>query len=151
MKNRLFSRAFSLIILTVTLVLSSCNKEIGTLEDSADAFVGTYNVSLVEDFVWGGTSGTVTDSGIAEIVKVGPDRIQFIGYIGAKGTVVGNTAYLEPQSSSSEYGYSTTVYNDATLIGNVLKITSISTGQLRADDGRLYPNKSFYTLTCIKQ
>ena len=151
MKNRLFSRAFSLIILTFTLVLSSCNKEIETVEDPADAFVGTYNVSLVEDFVWGGTSGTVTDSGTTEIFKIGPDRIQFFGFIGATGTVIGNQAYLEPESSSSEYGYSTTVYNDATLIGNVLKITSISTGQLRADDGRLYPNKSYYTLTCIKQ
>ena len=151
MKNGLISRTLSLIALTCTLVLSSCSKEFETAKDPADAFVGKYNVSLVEDFVWGGTSGTVTDSGTTEIFKIGPDRIQFIGFIGAKGTVIGNQAFLESQSSSSEYGYSTTVYNDATLIGNVLKITSISTGQLRADDGRLYPNKSFYTLTCIKQ
>lgn len=129
-------------------VLTSCS-ELETT-DAADAFVGSYNVSVVENVVWGYDSGTINDNGMFVITKLSANRIQVRGYISTEGEVVGSSVYLEGSSSSDSAGYLTTSYGVGTLNGNVLTFTANQTGQL-ASNGVLYPFRNTSYFTAIKQ
>lgn len=56
------------VAVMVFCVCVSCDNEvrIGTMED----LVGTYNVELTEDVVWGGSSSTVRDNGKIVVTKL---------------------------------------------------------------------------------
>lgn len=127
---------------------SSCSKM--ESPDAADAFVGTYNVSVVENVVWGYDSGTLNDNGMFVITKLSANRIQVRGYISTEGEVVGSSVYFEGSSSSDSAGYLTTSYGVGTLTGNVLTFTANQTGQL-ASNGVLYPFRNTSYFTAIKQ
>ena len=139
-------------ILTIFLcigLLSSCS---GTLqkEDEADAFVGTWNVSVVEHVVWGASSGTLTDTGTLLITKVSANRVQTSGYFRTQGEVVGNVVYFEAMHSSDAAGYMDDVFGPATLNGNVITVTGNTTGQLK-DNGILYPYRRTAEITMIRK
>lgn len=126
-------------------VTTSCTKD-----GNADAFVGTYNVSTVENVTWGNDSGSLTDTGVLTIVKVSKNRVRTSGYFSTEGEVNGNNVYFESMSASDSYGHTTTVFGTGTLNGNVLFFTCTSSGQL-AYNGVLYPYYSTAQMTCIRQ
>ena len=126
-------------------VATSCTKD-----GNADAFVGTYNVSTVENVTWGNDSGSLTDTGVLTIVKVSKNRVRTSGYFSTEGEVNGNNVYFESMSASDSYGHTTTVFGTGTLNGNVLFFTCTSSGQL-AYNGVLYPYYSTAQMTCIRQ
>lgn len=126
-------------------VATSCSKD-----GNADAFVGTYNVSTVENVTWGNDSGSLTDTGVLTIVKVSKNRVRTSGYFSTEGEVNGNNVYFESMSASDSYGHTTTVFGTGTLNGNVLFFTCTSSGQL-AYNGVLYPYYSTAQMTCIRQ
>ena len=141
------SLSFFLGALSLTL-LSSCTKV--ESDDQADDFVGTYNVSVVENVVWGYDSGTLNDNGTFVISKLSANRIQVRGYISTEGEVVGSMVYFEGSKSSDSEGYFTTSYGPGTLSGNVLTFTANQTGQL-ASNGVLYPYRNSSYFTAIKR
>ena len=120
-----------------------------TSGDPADAFVGEYNVSVVENVVWGGDSGTINDNGVIYIYKVSSDRIRVRGYIATEGSVVGNSVYFEGTNSSDSSGYITTSFGVGNLNGNVLTFTANQTGQL-AYNGVMFPYRGTASFTAIK-
>lgn len=124
---------------------TSCTKS-----GNADAFVGTYSVSTVEQVTWGGDSGTLTDTGVLMITKVSSNRVKTSGYFSTEGEVVGNNVYFESMYASDQSGYTTTVFGTGMLNGNVLSLTTTMSGEL-AYQGVLYPFYSTAQMTCIKQ
>ena len=112
--------------------------------------MGTYNVSVVENVVWGYDSGTLNDNGTFVISKLSANRIQVRGYISTEGEVVGSMVYFEGSKSSDSEGYFTTSYGPGTLSGNVLTFTANQTGQL-ASNGVLYPYRNSSYFTAIKR
>ena len=126
----------------------SCSKDDD--EGGADAFVGYYNVSVIENVVWGGTSGTLNDSGVMSISKISDNKVKVEGYISTIGEVVGNLIYFESSSSSDSSGYLTISYGVGTLNGNVLTFTANQTGQL-ASNGVMFPFRCSASFTAIKQ
>ena len=143
-----------LIIPIIVSLLSSCSGLFGDLfppeEDDADAFVGTWNLSMVESVVWGAASGTLTDTGTLFISKLSANRVQTNGFFKTQGEVVGNTVYFEATHTSDTEGYLDTVFGPATLNGNVITLTSNQTGKLRSN-GVLYPTRSSAQITLIRQ
>ena len=144
-----YKKEFAFLLLAVGLLFSSCS---GTLnkEDEADAFVGTWSVSVVEDVVWGASSGTLTDTGTLFITKISANRVQTGGYFRTEGEVVGNVVYFEAMHSSDYAGYIDSVFGPATLSGNVITVTGNSTGQLK-DNGKAYPYRRTAKMTLIRQ
>lgn len=139
----------SIFSIACILLFTSCSK--GTLGvDDADAFVGNYSVSVIENVVWGYDSGTLNDNGTFVITKLSANRVQVRGYIWAEGEVVGASLYLEGSSSSDSAGYFTTSYGVGNLNGNVLTFTANQTGQL-ASNGVMYPYRNTSYFTAIKQ
>lgn len=139
--------AFCSVIISLLSVVS-CSKMAS--EDPADAFVGKYNVSVVENIVWGGDSGTINDNGVIYIYKVSSNRIRVSGYIDTEGSVVGSSVYFESRYSSDSSGYITTSFGVGILSGNVLTFTANQTGQL-AYNGVMYPYRSTGSFTAIKK
>lgn len=139
--KRLVFGVFALLL----MVSTSCSKK-----DDADAFVGSYSVSTVENVTWGGSSGTVTDNGTLTITKVSSNRVQTSGYFNTFGEVVGSSLYLESKTSTDSSGTLTIVFGTGILNGNVLSLTSTMSGRL-ASNGVLYPFYSTAQHTCIKQ
>ena len=139
--------AFCSVIISLLSVVS-CSKMAS--EDPADAFVGEYNVSVVENVVWGSDSGTINDNGVIYIYKVSSDRIRVSGYIGTEGSVVGSSVYFEGTYSSDSSGHITTSFGVGILSGNVLTFTANQTGQL-AYNGVMYPFRCTASFTAIKQ
>lgn len=130
------------VLLTIA---TSCSKA-----NNADAFVGQYAVSTIENVTWGNDSGTLTDNGIFTITKLSSSRIQVSGYINTFGEVIGNSLYLESYTTSDSSGELTIVFETGVLKGNVLTLQSTTTGQLKYH-GVLYPFYSTARMTCIKQ
>ena len=88
-------RIYLLLFFVVLIGLaSSCTKT-----GNADAFVGRYSVSTIENITWGNDSGTLTDYGNIDITKVSSSRIQVSGYFNTFGEVSGNNLYLESLKS----------------------------------------------------
>lgn len=135
------------VVALLLMVVTSCSKE---KEDEADAFLGTYSVSTIENITWGGSSGTLTDNGMMTIAKVSSSRVQLSGYISTFGEVVGKNIYLESTTSTGSSGSLTFVFGTGTLNGNVLTFSTTATGQLKYN--RVY--YSYYSTaqhTCIRQ
>ena len=138
-----------LLFLLSTFLLYSCSGILDK-EDDADAFVGTYNVSVVEHVVWGNDSGTLTNTGTLMITKLSATRVQTSGFFRTQGEVTGKTVYFEAMHSSDSEGYTDDVFGPGTLNGNVLTVTGNSTGQLKYN-GKLYPYRRTAEITAIKQ
>ena len=134
-----------LSFMVLLIVASSCTKT-----GNADAFVGHYSVSTIENVTWGNDSGTLTDNGTFSITKVSSTRIQVSGYLNTFGEVVGNSLYLESYTTSDSYGSLTIVFGTGVLNGNVLTLPSTTTGQLKYN-GVPYPYHASTQMTCIKQ
>lgn len=138
-----------IIITTISaLLFISCSRNIKIAND-ADAFVGTYTISEVEQVKWGNDSGTLTDTGTLFITKISATRVQATGYFRTQGEVVGNIVYFEPTHTEDSAGYIDSVYGPGILTGNVLTITGTSTGKLRYN-GVLYPWSRTAQITGIK-
>ena len=145
--RRLLYLFFASVVLT-TLV--SCSKEFAKAED-ADAFVGTYRVTIVENVVWGGDSGTLNDNGTLRLEKISANKVQIISnFIYEQADVAGNMIYIPGDTFSDSAGYYTRSYSSGILSGNVLTFTRYHTGQL-ASYGVLYPYRSTAQFTAIKQ
>ena len=114
--------------------------------DEADAFVGTYTVSTVENVTWGGSSGMITDSGVLSISKLSANRVKISGYFNTYGNVIGSSIYLDSYTSADYTGTSTIVFGVGILEGNVITLTSTMNGVL---DG--YSFFATASHTCIKQ
>lgn len=130
------------------LLFISCSKD--SIKDDADAFVGTYSVSTIEQVVWGSASATLTDTGTITITKISSNRIQTNGFFSTQGEVVGKTVYFEAMHSSDSAGYLDDVFGPATLSGNVITVTGNTTGQLK-DNGKLYPYRRTSQITMIRK
>jgi hypothetical protein len=137
------------LILIAAGLFCSCSGKLDK-EDDADAFVGTWNVSVVEHVVWGAASGTLTDTGTIIITKISSNRVQAGGYFRTQGEVVGNVVYFEAMHSSDAAGYIDSVFGPATLNGNVITVTGNSTGQLK-DNGIAYPYRRTAEITMIRK
>ena len=135
-------------------LLNSCSENnIGISEnnisiDDADAFVGVYSVSIVENIIWGNSSGTINDNGTIRITKLSANRVQIDGYISTQAEISGTSIFLKGSTYSDDTGYFTTSYGTGTLNKNILTFTAYQTGQL-ASNGTLYPyrNTSYFTAT----
>lgn len=121
-----------------------------TNNDDADAFVGTYSVSTIENVVWGSSSGTLNDIGTLTIRKTSPNQVQVTGMYNTTGEVIGDYLYLVAYSVADASGSLTYTFNAGYLNGNVLTFNAYYTGQLKSN-GTLYPIRSNAQVTCIKQ
>lgn len=140
---------YKYIVLTILcFTLSSCSKTFE--ENDTDLFVGRYSVSVTQYVVWGGSSGTLTDSGVLRISKVSSTKVKTTGYFHTTGEVVGSTIYFESMYASDSAGYFTTTFDAATLNGNVLTFKTHRSGQLEYG-GIMYPYRSTDNFTLIKQ
>ena len=83
--------------MSCVLLNNACTK---IEDDEADLFVGTYTVSTIENVIWGGSSGTLTDNGIFRISKVSSNRVRVSGYFNTYGNVIGSSLYLDSYTSS---------------------------------------------------
>ena len=138
-------KCFIGVVALLMMVITSCSKE-----DEADAFLGTYSVSTIDNVTWGGSSGTLTDNGTMTITKLSSNRVQLSGYISTFGEVVGKNLYLESTTSSSSSGSLTFVFGTGTLNGNVLIFSTTTTGRM-IYNGVYYPYNSIAQHTCIRQ
>lgn len=134
-----------------SLTILACSKEVnGFSEGDADRFVGTYSISVTEQVVWGGDSGTITNTGVLIITKVSDTQVHATGFFNDIGEVANSAIYFESIKSSDSAGYMTTTFGPATLSGNVLTMTATSNGKL-ASNGVLYPFRSTQQITGIKR
>ena len=115
-------------------------------DDDADAFVGTYTVSTIENVTWGGSSGTIMDEGILRIYKLSANRVKVSGYFNTYGNVIGSGIYLDSYTSTDYSGTSTIVFSAGALNSNVLTLTSTMNGVL---DGYYFFATASHT--CVKQ
>ncbi len=134
-----------------SLTILACSKEEnGFSEGDADRFVGIYSISVTEQVVWGGDSGTITNTGVLTITKVSDTQVRATGFFNDIGEVANSAIYFESIKGSDSAGYMTTTFGPATLSGNVLTMTATSNGQL-ASNGVLYPFRSTQQITGIKR
>ena len=121
------------------------------MKTDADAFVGTYRVTIIENVIWGGDSGTLNDNGTIKIEKISANKVQIISkFIYEQADVVGNIIYIPGDTFSDSAGYYTRSYSSGILTGNILTFTRYDTGKL-AYYGVLYPYRSTAQFTAIKQ
>lgn len=148
------NKTLSLLIAIGALSLSSCSKDENTSTDNcadrADRFVGTYAVSVIEQVVWGNDSGTLTDTGTLIISKISDEQVQAKGFFDYVGEIANYCIYFESIRSSDSAGYMTTSFGPATLSGNVLTMTAVSTGKI-GQNGVLYPFRSNQKITGVKR
>lgn len=144
-------RFISLLAVIVSVAMFiSCSKE-PVKSDDADAYVGTYSVSIIENVVWGTDSGTLNDNYTMRIEKISSNKVKLISdFIYEQADVVGNIIYIPGDSFSDSSGYYTRSYSQGVLSGNVLTVTRYHTGQL-ASYGVLYPYRSTALITAIKK
>lgn len=140
---------FNLSLVIICLLFQSSCSESDDDNVTID-FSGTYNVSVVENVIWGNSSGTVTDTGTIHISMTSSQNVVITGYFSTKGVITGSVLYLEGTRSQDNSGYITTTYGPATLSGKVLSFSSEQTGQLK-NNGVLFPFRSSAKFTCIKQ
>ncbi|MBP3497215.1 MAG: hypothetical protein J6K33_05215 [Alistipes sp.] len=122
----------------------SCEKEElegGTTIGSMEDLLGTYSVTVRENIIWGGDSGTLYDNGIIEITQIYGNRVQLRGLISTQGELVNGKLYLNSETSSDIYGFLTTTYNSVIFGGGIITIWAKVSGQL-ASNGVLYPYSS---------
>ena len=147
--KRLLFNVFS--ALAVLFSVSACSGLIDN-EDPADKFVGTYNLSVLQQVVWGGDSGPVNATGTLTITKIGATKVRTSGYFYTQGEVTGNAIYFDAISASDSYGYIDEVFGAGTLSGNVLTFTSTMNGRLAATSGGYqYPFRASVQYNAIKR
>ena len=117
-------------------------------DDYAD-FSGFYDVSVVENVMWGNTSGTLNKTGVIGIKVVG-SQATVEGFISTTGQIAGNILYLNGTTSQGGGEYLTTTFSPATLTGNVLSFIVYQSGKLKSN-GVLFPFSSNAQFTCIKK
>ena len=103
----------------------SCEKEElegGTTIGSMEDLLGTYSVTVRENIIWGGDSGTLYDNGIIEITQIYGNRVQLRGLISTQGELVNGKLYLNSETSSDIYGFLTTTYNSVIFGGGIITI-----------------------------
>lgn len=132
-----------LMVLSAVLI-SACSND----DDDVD-FSGIYDVSIVENMVWGNSSGTLTKTGVLGI-KVAGSQATLEGILSTTGEIVGNTLYLKGTTEQDGAGYLTTTFDPATLTGNVLRFNTHQSGKLKSN-GVLFPFSSNAQFTCIKR
>ena len=135
-----------LVPLFMVVLISSCTKN--DYED-ANKFVGTYSVSATEFVTWGGSSGTLSNSGILSITKISRNRVQTRGFFSTQGTVSGTSLYLEGFNTSDESGYIAYSFSSAVLSGNVITLTMYGTGKL-GENGYYYPFRLSSNITAVR-
>lgn len=133
-----------MLMILSAILFSACSSD-----DDDVVFSGIYDVSIVENMVWGGTSGTLTKTGVLGI-KVAGSQATVEGIISTTGEIVGNTLYLKGTTEQDGTGYLTTTFDPATLTGNVLRFNTYQTGKLKSN-GVLFPFSSNAQFTCIKR
>ena len=139
-------KIFYLFLVTTLLSLTSCSNN-GM--DDADAFVGYYTLSVIEDVVLGNDKGTLNDNGVIMITKISENKVKITGYITSEGEVSGSLLYIKGGYYSDESGYFTTSYGKGKLDGNILTFTANQTGQLKYN-GIYYPYRNSSYFTAIK-
>jgi hypothetical protein len=132
-----------LMVLSAVLI-SACSSD----DDDVD-FSGIYDVSIVENIVWGNASGPLTRTGVLGI-KVAGSQATVEGILSTTGEIVGNTLYLKGTTEQSGGEYITTTFDPATLTGNVLRFNTHQSGKLKSN-GVLFPFSSNAQFTCIKR
>lgn len=141
---------FYLTLFSCCALLNSCSGDNIEIDD-ADAFIGVYSVSVIENVVWGSGSGTINDNGMIRITKLSANRVQINGYINTQAEISGTYIFLEGNTNSDNTGqYLTTSYGKGTLNGNILTFTANQTGQL-ASNGILYPYRNTSYFTAIRK
>lgn len=142
---------FYIAVFCSCIFINSCSSKMEVSPDDADAFVGTYSISLVEHVVWGNNSGTLNDNDILRIEKVSANKVKLMcKFIYETADVVGNMIYIPGDTFSDNSGYYTRSYSNGMLNGNVITVTRYHTGQL-ASYGVLYPYRSTAQITAVKQ
>lgn len=137
---------FTIIALTLCVFLNTaCTKE-----DDADAFVGTYSVSDIENVTCAGMSHTSTFTGTLNISKVSANRVQTSGWFSTFGEVIGNAVYFESYTYTSSESSLTTAFSSGSINGNVLLFTTTTSGMMKLS-GSWYSYSSIGQHTCIKQ
>ena len=132
------------------LFIISCSDKIDVISDDADAFVGTYSISIVEHVVWGNDSGTLNDNGTLIIEKVSANKVKLISeFIYETADVVGSMIYIPGDTFSDSAGYYTRSYSNGMLNGHIITVTRYHTGKL-ASYGVLYPYRSTAQITAVK-
>ena len=148
MNTKIFNKAISFALLTITILLTSCSKEL----DSADAYVGVYSVSVIRDIIIGQSSTTQTDSGVLNIEKIGPNKINLSYYINTTGTIVNNKLYLNPIRFEEGEEYINIIFEETEFNNPILKISSIESGRLiNKDNHQAFSFTTYNSMTCIKQ
>ena len=142
---------FLIIVVMSCCISVSCEKgymkpEVGSMED----LLGTYSVNVREDAVWGGTSGTLYDSGTIEITKISKNRVRIRGLISTTGEIIDGELYLDSETNSDSYGHLTTTYYSTQFGAGILTIWAKVSGEL-ASNGVLYPYNSHCYFECRKK
>lgn len=137
---RLFAILFS------AFIISSC----ATFDiNDEEQFIGTYTVNITEQVTWGYDSGTLTDTGTLYIEKSPSGNLQTKGMINTTARVIGSYLYLDNTYVSDSYGYISTSYSSALLVGNTMSFTGNAYGQLKSN-GKMYPYSSYQRITATK-
>lgn len=137
---------FRIMVLALCVALNTaCSKE-----DDADAFVGKYTVSDIENSTCAGMSHTNTLTGTLYIQKVSSNRVQTSGWFNTFGEVVGNSVYFESCSTVDSDMSLTNAFGVGSLNGTVLTFTTTTTGMMKLS-GSWYSYTSIGQHTCIKQ
>lgn len=115
------------IVLCVMALLTifGCTKE---QFYTADDYVGTYSVSVINRTRIGAETMTDSGSGKIAIYKISSSRVQVVGYIDTYAEIKGNMIYFEPTSYSSSSYQMQMSFNSGQLNGNVLTFSTVSSG-----------------------
>ena len=151
----------SVISICLLLLFVSCNKfDVGRRDsvqqvkepEAADPFVGTWDVSVIEQTTWGAASGTINDAGVMSIYKTSASTVQCLGFVATKGTIAGKKLYLQSEHTEDVYGYIDTVYDEGILEDDVLTFYSVMTGQLaQVEYGTRYPFRAVSKFIAIRR
>ena len=129
-------------------LLGGCEKDIQNQKDSADAFVGTYNLLILEELEWLGYNKTVyfdyTET--ITISKIDSNTVRIKG-----GThIINGTAHVEGKYITLEETWHKAVFTIGKLENGIFEFTETYTGQMESG-GIIYPYKTTLYYTAIKK
>lgn len=116
---------------------------------TADDYVGTYSVSVINRTRIGAETMTDSGSGKFAIYKISSSRAQVVGYIDTYAEIKGNTIYFEPTSYSSSSYQMQMSFNPGRLNGKILTFSTVSSGHYYYN-GRSVPCSIETDWTAIK-
>ena len=141
----------SIISLLAALISVSCKK---VVSDDADAFVGDFAISVIEnshyDSKTGILPGSIIQLGTLHVTKVSANEVLINGYVNTVGEVDGNDITFKKIIYRSSYTEYTTVFEKGTLKDGELEFTSFTEGQTMIN-GVMCPYTVSSSWTCIKQ